>query len=118
VLCPGIQPAQYNRALHIDCNHRQPMRRFIPPACLFAIAAVALAVIAQPGDLPTPTPVPFTPEPRQLQWRIGFDLGNATILEAPELNPETDSKLAVGEAARVLGRPLLSFGLALLPFSK
>jgi hypothetical protein len=29
--------------------------------------------------------VPFTPEPRSTQWRIGFDLGNAVILETPEL---------------------------------
>src|SRR5439155_3358534 len=65
-----------------------------------------------------PTPIPFTPEPRQLQWRIGFDLGNAVILETPELNPENDIKLAVREAERVLPRPLLAFGLALLPASK
>ena len=39
-------------------------------------------------DPPSPTPVPFTPEPKQAQWRIGFDLGNVEILEAPELNPE------------------------------
>jgi hypothetical protein len=91
------------------------MRLFIAILFFFAIAAVA---IAQVDDLPFPTPVPFTAEPRQLQWRIGFDLGNATILEAPELNPENDSKLAINEAQRLLPRPLLSFGLALLPYSK
>lgn len=62
--------------------------------------------------------VPFTPEPRTPQWRIGFDLGNAIILETPELNPKGDPKLAIEEAERVLPDPELSFGLALLPFAK
>ncbi len=62
--------------------------------------------------------VPFTPEPRTPQWRIGFDLGNAIILETPELNPKGDPKLAIEEAERVLPDPALSFGLALLPFTK
>src|SRR5437016_7842800 len=80
--------------------------------------ALCLAAAAQVEEPPAPTPVPFTPEPRQLQWRIGFDLGNATILEAPELNPANDFQLAIREAQRILPRPFLSFGLALLPFSK
>ena len=88
---------------------------FIPLVWCIAVAAVATAQIE---DAPAPTPIPFTPEPRQLQWRIGFDLGNAVILETPELNPENDIKLAVREAERVLPRPLLAFGLALLPASK
>lgn len=75
-----------------------------------------MVVAAQ--DDPSPTPVPFTPEPRQVQWRLGFDLGNAVILEAPELNPENDFKAAVNEADRVLPHPGLSFGLALLPYMK
>jgi hypothetical protein len=62
--------------------------------------------------------VPFTPEPRTPQWRIGFDLGNAIVLETPELNPKGDPKLAIEEAERVLPDPALSFGLALLPFAK
>jgi hypothetical protein len=62
--------------------------------------------------------VPFTPEPRVPQWRLGFDLGNAIVLETPELNPKGDPKLAVDEAERALPDPVLSFGLALLPFSK
>jgi hypothetical protein len=62
--------------------------------------------------------VPFTPEPRSIQWRIGFDLGNASILESPELNPGGDLSVAVREAERALPDPLLSFGLALLPFGK
>ena len=82
------------------------------------IAILTAAIALQLVDPPSPTPVPFTPEPRQLQWRIGFDLGNAIVLEAPELNPGEDSKLAMREAERVLPRPVLSFGLALLPFSK
>jgi hypothetical protein len=83
--------------------------------CFVAISAAALAQVAAP---PFPTPVPFTQEPRQLQWRIGFNLGNATILEAPELNPENDFRLAVREAERLLSASYLSYGLALLPFSK
>ena len=62
--------------------------------------------------------VPFTPEPRTPQWRLGFDLGNAIVLETPELNPKGDPKLAMEEAERVLPDPALSFGLALLPFAK
>jgi hypothetical protein len=62
--------------------------------------------------------VPFTPEPRTPQWRIGFDLGNAVIIETPELNPKGDYRLAIEESERALPDPLLSFGLALLPFSK
>jgi hypothetical protein len=62
--------------------------------------------------------VPFTPEPRMPQWRIGFDLGNAIIVETPELNPKGDLKLAIEEAERVVPDPSLSFGLALLPFAK
>jgi hypothetical protein len=91
------------------------VKRLVPLACFIAIAAVA---IAQVDSLPSPTPVPFTQEPRQLQWRIGFDLGNAAILEAPELNPENDFKLAMAEAARIFPASFLSYGLALLPFSK
>jgi hypothetical protein len=49
---------------------------------------------------------------------LGFDLGNAVILEAPELNPEGNFKMAVNEAERILTHPSLSFGLALLPFMK
>jgi hypothetical protein len=52
------------------------------------------------------------------QWRMGFDLGNAIILETPELNPKGDPKLAIEEADRALPDPSLSSGLALLPFSK
>ena len=62
--------------------------------------------------------VPFTPEPRAPQWRIGFDLGNALIVETPELNPKGDPRLAIEEAERALPDRQLSFGLALLPFSK
>jgi len=89
--------------------------RFIALACLLAIA---IAAAAQVDDDPPPTPIAFTPEPRQLQWRIGFDLGNAVILEAPELNPDKDVKSAVQEADRILPNPALNFGLALLPVSK
>jgi hypothetical protein len=91
------------------------MRLWIPIACLMALA---LAAAAQTDDAPSPTPVPYTPETRQTQWRIGFDLGNVTILEAPELNPENDFHAAVREAERILPHPELSFGLALLPFMK
>jgi len=49
---------------------------------------------------------------------MGFDLGNALIVETPELNPKGDPKLAIEEAERVLPDPQLSSGLALLPFSK
>jgi hypothetical protein len=90
------------------------MKSAIPLGCFLAVAALAFAQI---DDAPAPTPVPFTPEPRQLQWRIGFDLGNALILESPELNPESNARSALQEAERVLPRPLLDFGLALLPFS-
>ena len=69
-------------------------------------------------DAPSPTPVPFTAESRQPQWRIGFDLGNVVILETPELNPDNDFKSAVKEAERVLPEPGLNFGLALLPYMK
>jgi hypothetical protein len=80
--------------------------------------AAGAAAIAQVANLQSPIPVPFTQEPRQLQWRIGFDLGNAAILEAPELNPENDFKLAMAEAARIFPASFLSYGLALLPFPK
>ncbi len=62
--------------------------------------------------------VPFTPDSRSTQWRIGFDLGNAVILETPELNPKGDSGLAIEEAERLVPDPELSFGLAFLPFAK
>ncbi|HLH31902.1 MAG TPA: hypothetical protein VKY31_11925 [Terriglobia bacterium] len=91
------------------------MKVLLGTFCLIAIAATA---IAQVEDLPAPTPVPFTPEPRELQWRIGFDLGNTTVLETPELNPEKDTNRAVREAERVLVEPLLSWGLGMLPYAK
>ena len=91
------------------------MRLWIAILCFAAVGAVAVAQNAEP---PSPTPVPYTPEPRQLQWRLGFDLGNAIVLEAPELNPENDFKSAVDQAERILPHPDLSFGLALLPFMK
>ena len=84
--------------------------------CLVAVATAA--ALAQIDDEPAPTPVPFTAEPRQSQWRIGFDLGNAVVLEAPELNPENDIASAVQEAERILPRPVLDVGLGLLPASK
>jgi hypothetical protein len=84
-------------------------------ACCLSLAILA---IGQESELPSPTPVPFTAEPRQTQWRIGFDLGNAVILETPELNPDNDIKQALREAQRILPNPFLDFGLALLPFSK
>jgi hypothetical protein len=86
---------------------------------IFAFAVVlAVAAAPQSDDPPAPTPVPYTLEPRQVQWRLGFDLGNAVILETPELNPEKNFKLAVEEADRILPNPELRFGLALLPFMK
>ncbi len=91
------------------------MRLLVPILCL---ALLVTAAAAQEDDLPSPTPVPFTAEPRQAQWRLGFDLGNIEILETPELNPENDFKAAVREAERILPHPLLSFGLALLPYMK
>jgi len=84
----------------------------------WVLLVLGVAALAQIDDPPSPTPVPFTREPRQLQWRIGFELGNATVLEAPELNPKNDYRLAVREAERVIPNPLLSYGLALLPYSK
>jgi hypothetical protein len=83
-----------------------------------SLLALAIAGIAQVDDFPSPSPVPHTTQPRQLQWRIGFDLGNATILETPELNPDGDYKRAESDAQHVLKGALLSFGLALLPYSK
>ena len=91
------------------------MRLWITILCFATVGAVA---VAQNPEPPSPTPVPYTPEPRQVQWRLGFDLGNAIVLEAPELNPEKDFKSAVDQAERILPHPDLSFGLALLPFMK
>src|SRR6266513_2289672 len=91
------------------------MRFWVPIVCLMALALVAATQTDEP---PSPTPVPYTPDPRQVQWRNGFDLGNATVLEAPELNPENDFHAAVREADRLLPHPELSFGLGLLPFMK
>jgi hypothetical protein len=91
------------------------MRAVLATLCFVALAAVGLA---QTDDFPSPTPIPFTPEPRDLQWRIGFELGNAAVLEAPELNPDNQIRSAIREADRILPDPLLSWGLALLPYSK
>jgi hypothetical protein len=85
---------------------------------LVLIFAAAIVAVAQDQDLPAPTRLSFTPEPRQLQWRIGFDLGNAIVLEAPELNPDNDARRASEQAERLLSRSFLDFGLALLPVSK
>jgi len=94
------------------------MSHFTHKAPFLCLVALAITAIAQNGDPPSPTPVPYTPEPRQVQWRLGFDLGNAIILETPELNPENNFKMAVDEAERILPHPDLTFGLALLPFVK
>jgi len=91
------------------------MKTVLAALCFVALAAAGLAQI---DDLPSPTPVPFTPEPRELQWRIGFELGNATVLETPELNPDNEVRLAVREAERVLPQTLVSWGVGLLPYSK
>src|SRR5262245_19327176 len=99
------------------CEYRLRFFRTILAAlCLSGLVAAGMAQVQE--TLPSPTPVPFTAEPRQLQWRMGFDLGNALILEMPELNPDNDSRLAMAEAERLLPRPSLAFGLALLPFSR
>jgi hypothetical protein len=84
-------------------------------ACLLTTVGFGTAMVQDP---PSPTPIAFTPEPRQLHWRIGFDLGNAVVLETPELNPKSDLSTAMREADRLLPDPLLTFGLALLPASK
>jgi hypothetical protein len=91
------------------------MRVLLAALCLVALAA---AGVAQIEDFPSPSPAPFTPEPRDLQWRIGFELGNAIILETPELNPNKNYRLAIRDAERLLPNPLLSWGLALLPYRK
>jgi hypothetical protein len=91
------------------------MRFWVFVCCLIALAVTATAQTDEP---PSPTPVPYTPEPRQVQWRLGFDLGNAIIMETPELNPQNNFKMAIDEAERVFPHPNLSFGLALLPFMK
>ena len=86
---------------------------------LVSLISLASAITAaQNDDPPSPTPVQFTPEPKQLQWRLGFDLGNAVVLETPELNPENETRRAVEEAERIMGRPFLDFCLALLPATK
>lgn len=87
------------------------------PVFVFSLV-LGVAATAQNDDPPAPTPVPFTAQPRQTQWRIGFDLGNVSVLETPELNPQNDFRLAIRETQRVLPKSLLSFGLALLPFSQ
>ena len=91
------------------------MRFCIP---IFGLIVLAAAAAAQTAEPPSPTPAPYTPEPRQVQWRLGFDLGNAVVLETPELNPQNSVKSAVEEADRILPDPELRFGLALLPFTK
>ena len=40
--------------------------------------ALTLAAVAQ-DDLPSPTAVPYSPEPRQIQWRLGFEIGRAHV---------------------------------------
>lgn len=85
---------------------------------LFAFIAAAAVAGGQIDEPPAPTAVQFTPEPRQVQWRLGFDLGNALILETPELNPQNDPQAAIQEAERVLPNAGLPLGLALLPASK
>jgi len=86
--------------------------------CALSAFVCSCFLLAQIDDLPSPTPVPFTPEPGRFQWRIGFNLGNATILEVPELNPDNDFSSAVAEAERLIPHPFLAYGLAFLPFSK
>jgi len=85
---------------------------------LIACIAVVVMAMAQGDDAPVPTPISFTNQPRQLQWRLGFDLGNAVALETPELNPQKDVKSAIQEAERVLPKPFQDFALALLPTAK
>lgn len=87
-------------------------------ALLCVLTAVAAGASAQKKDVPSPTAVPYTTEPRQVQWRLGFDLGNAVVLETPELNPDNNFKKAVNEAERIVTEPGLTFGLALLPYTK
>jgi len=93
------------------------MKAAIAGSIACAVFAAALGVAAM-QDLPAPAPLAFTREPPELQWRIGFDLGNVTVLETPELNPRNDAQAAVAEAERILPQAFLPFGLALLPPSK
>src|SRR5262249_42459270 len=97
-------------------QHPEAMKA-MPALIVLLIAAAAMAA-GHIDDPPTPTPIPFTPEPRQLQWRIGFNLGNAVILEAPELNPQNDIQQAIAEADRLLPSPQFPVSLALLQASK
>src|SRR5262249_33273666 len=117
LLRPGFQPTKHDWAIHPHSYSTTAVSKLLfAIACLAAGAAVV--ALAQIDDEPAPTPVPFTAEPRQSQWRIGFDLGNALVLEAPELNPENEIPSAVREADRTLPRPGLDVGLGLLPASK
>src|SRR5262245_9815665 len=55
---------------------------------LFMLAAVVAA--QTPSD-----EAPVTPPPARPEWRLGFDLGNMTILETPELQPENNGEYSI-----------------------
>src|SRR5262245_44104198 len=51
--------------------------------CLFVLLLVGVVG----AQTPTEEQAPVTPPPAKPEWRLGFDLGNMTVLETPELQP-------------------------------
>ena len=59
---------------------------------LFLLLALVAVVVAQtPGE----EQAPVTPPPAKPEWRLGFDLGNMTVLETPELQPDNNGEYSV-----------------------
>jgi hypothetical protein len=59
----------------------------MPKTLLLLLVAVTVSIAAQ-----TEEQAPVTPPPPKPEWRLGFDLGNMTILETPELQPENNGE--------------------------
>jgi FKBP-type peptidyl-prolyl cis-trans isomerase len=68
-----------------------PYRPLLAAFCLFTAGLVALSTISgqeSAGKLPAPTAPPLKTLEEQAAYAIGLDLGEETLANAPDLNPE------------------------------
>src|SRR4029079_10371811 len=66
-------------------------RPLLAAFCLFTAGLVALSTISgqeSAGKLPAPTAPPLKTLEEQAAYAIGLDLGEETLANAPDLNPE------------------------------
>ena len=61
------------------------------PTFFLSLMLAAIVAAQTPGE----EQAPVTSPPAKPEWRLGFDLGNMTVLEVPELQPESNGEYSI-----------------------